>query len=253
MKTYVWVALGLFSLITITAYAPSTEAVDFNHAAISKTVIKETERVYGPDAASRVVAWNDLVMNCKNKPVIEKLALTNNFFNRIPIKSDIEIWGHAHWSTPFEMLTRNAGSHADHVIGKYVTLEALGVSLDHLQLTHVHSTATPDQAYMVLTYRSEPTAMPLVLDTVNDEIKPANERDDLFPQDSFNESGLWRSKDQKDGRNDAQTEAAAHIELWNEMNARMNQEILSAKNPSSPFKANIQTLETLKSGSPSKN
>ena len=231
MKIHTWVAFGLILLIT--AHAPITEAVDIKHVPISKTVIKYTQERYGPEAASRVVAWSDLVMNNKGKPLAEKLALTNNFFNQVPIKSDAAIWGHEHWSTPFEMLIHNAGSHADHAIGKYVTLEALGISIDHLQITHVHSTAVPDTEYMVLIYCSEPNAIPLVLDTVIGEIKPANERNDLFPQDSFNDSGLWLPREQKNGSYDAQAEAVAHIEavehveLWNEMNARMDKELFS--------------------------
>lgn len=245
MKTRAWIALGLISLFAV--YAPTTGAVNHNHAAISKTIIMETERVYGLDAARRVVAWSNLVMQNKDKPTAEKLALTNNFFNLIPIKPDVEIFGYEKWATPFEMLRNNVGSRADHAIGKYVTLEALGVSIDHLQVTHVHSTTTPDFAYMVLTYRSKPSDMPLVLDDVIGEIKPANERNDLFPQDSFNDDGLWLPREQKDGSNDAQVEAVAHeeavahVELWNEMNGRMNKELLPIQYPD---KKNI--LGTLK-------
>lgn len=229
MKAHVW-ALCFVSLFAVGA--PDAGAAELNHAAISKRIIKLTEKAYGADAASRVVAWNNMVMNSKDKPVAEKLALTNNFFNRIPVKPDVEIWGHTHWSTPFEMLARNAGSHADHVIGKYVTLEAMGISVDHLQITHVHAVATPDSTYMVLTYRPETGAMPLVLDTVDGKIKPANERSDLFPEDSLNDSGLWLSKEQKDGLQDANAEASRHIELWNEMNTRLDSEMLSNEDPS---------------------
>lgn len=225
MKEHSWLGLGLISLIAV--FAPIAKAVDINHAAISKAIIIETERVYGSDAAKPVVAWSDLVMHNKDKPIANKLELTNNFFNLIPIKPDKDIFGYEQWSTPFEMLTRNAGSNADHAIGKYVTLEAMGVSVDHMQITHVHSASVSDRMYMVLTYYSKPTAMPLVLDSVSGEIKPANERGDLFPQDSFNDDGLWLPKDDN---NDTLTEAVAHVEtvahveLWNKMNARMNQE-----------------------------
>lgn len=230
MKIHAWIALGLVFFFTVQALV--AEAVDLDHAAISKRVLKETEKKFGPEAVSRLIAWSDLINNNRDKSVAEKLKLTNNFFNRIPIRNETALWGHIHWSTPFEMLTRNAGSHADHVVGKYVTLEALGTSIDHLQITHVHSAATSDPTYMVLTYRSEPKAIPLVLDTVNGEIISADKRDDLFPEDSINDNGLWLSNVQKDGRTDAQTEANAHIELWNEMNARMDKEFLSVEDPS---------------------
>lgn len=231
MKSNAWITSGLFCLIA--ACPPAASAAEINHAAISNRVIKETERKFGPDAARRVIAWSDLVMENHHKPVAEKLVLTNDFINRVPVKSDKDLWGHSHWSTPYEMLARNAGSHADHAIAKYVTLEAMGVSVDHLHITHVHSMATPDQSYMVLTYHPEPGAMPLVLDTVSGQIKPANERTDLVPENSFNDNAMWLSTTQSDGRNDANEEAAKHIELWNEMNIRMDQELLSTEDPSS--------------------
>ena len=44
---------------------------------------------------------------------------------------------------------------------------------------------------MVLTYYPSPNAMPLVLDSLMDAIKPANQRTDLLPVYSFNAQGLW--------------------------------------------------------------
>ena len=44
---------------------------------------------------------------------------------------------------------------------------------------------------MVLTYYSSPNAMPLVLDSLINEIKPASERQDLLPVYSFNAEGLF--------------------------------------------------------------
>lgn len=230
MRTHTWTALGFASLFAICALA--AEAAELHQVAISKRVIKETEKAYGPDAANRIVAWGNLVNNNKNKPVAEKLALTNNFFNLVPIKSEEEIWGHKHWATPYEMLTRNAGSQSDHVVAKYITLESMGIRIDQMKITHVHSMKSPDLSYMVLTYQAEPSVMPLVLDTMDGDIKPANERTDLFPEHSLNNDGLWLSKKQKDGRDDAKEEALIHVELWNEVNARIKKEQLSIENPS---------------------
>lgn len=231
MKKHAWIYFGVASLFAVCTQIAG--AAELEHTAISKRVIRETEKKFGPEAANRVVAWNDLVKNNKDKTDAEKLALVNDFFNRVPVASEKELWDHPHWSTPFEMLRRNAGSQADHVIAKYVTLEALGVSIDHMKITHVHSMKSTDLSYMVLTYQSKPGVIPLVLDTLDREIKPANERNDLFPEHSINDSGLWLSKQQKDGRDDAQEEAYSHVELWNEMNARMDKELLSAEDASS--------------------
>jgi hypothetical protein len=44
---------------------------------------------------------------------------------------------------------------------------------------------------MVLTYYASPQAMPLVLDSLIDDIRPASQRTDLLPVYSFNANGLW--------------------------------------------------------------
>lgn len=230
MRTNAWIVFGFVSLLV--AQPLIAGAVEINHAAISDKVILQTTRKFGPDAAKRIAAWGDLVNKNKDKHVTEKLELTNRFINNIPLKSEEEIWGHSHWSTPYEMIVRNAGSHADHAIGKYVTLEAFGINIDKMHIVHVHSAAAPSQSYMVLTYYPEPTAEPLVLDTVNGEIKPASERNDLFPEHSLNDDGVWLPRMQADGASDANIEASAHIELWQEMNARMDKEFMSAEDPS---------------------
>lgn len=230
MKINNWIIFGFAALLS--AQPLIAEAVEFNHTAISDKVIKQTARKFGTDAAKRIVVWSELVEKNKDKPVAEKLELTNRFINSIPLKSEEEIWGHSHWSTPFEMIARNSGSHADHAIGKYVTLEALGIGIDKMHIVHAHSAATPSNSYMVLVYYPTPAAMPLVLDSVNGEIKPANERNDLVPEHSFNDDGMWLPKVQADGANDANIEASAHIELWREMNYRMDSEILPVENPS---------------------
>ena len=172
MKAHKWVIFCFASLIVIQTL--SAEAAKISRTIISSRIMKYTESEFGRDATRRVLLWRELIEKNKGKPIAEKLALTNKFINRIPIKSETEIWGHVQWSTPYEMLARNAGSHADHAIAKYVTLEALGVPIQNMQITHVHSAATLDDLYMVLTYSSNSKDMPLILDTINSEIKPGN-------------------------------------------------------------------------------
>ncbi len=196
--------------------------------ALTQKVLIGAEATYGPTAPRRLLAWTKLIASNKRKSVAEKLELTNDFFNRIPFKSDMELWGKRnYWPTPVEMLARNGGGHAAFAISKYFTLLALGVSIDQLQITYVTATTLPpaDQAHMVLTYYPRPDAMPLVLDNLDGEVKPANERNDLIPIYSFNGDGLWLAKERGDGR----SAASGHVDLWNEMNARMGKEFLLAE------------------------
>ena len=74
---------------------------------------------------------------------------------------------------------------------------------------------------MVLTYHPNPDAIPLVLDNLDPEIKPANERNDLIPVYSFNGDGLWLAKERNSGRS---VGSSGRISLWTQMNARMGKE-----------------------------
>lgn len=216
-----WPALGL-SLFFIAHVLVAEE--NYNVSITQKALIG-AEAKYGPTAPGRLLAWTKLIASSKRKSVAEKLELTNDFFNRIPFKSDMELWGkHNYWPTPLEMLARNGGGHAAFATSKYFTLLALGVRIDQLQITYVNATNLPpaDQAHMVLTYYPTPDAMPLVLDNLDGNVRPANERSDLIPIYSFNGDGLWLAKERGDGR----SAASGHIDLWNEMNARMGKEFL---------------------------
>jgi len=211
-------------------------AVENYDVSLTEKTLMGAEKKFGPSAPSRLLAWTKLIADNKKKPVAEKLELANDFFNRIPFKSGME----RDWVTPVEMLASNSGGSAAFAIGKYFTLLALGVSIDHLQITYVNAMSLPqsERAHMVLTYYSKPDAMPLVLDNLDRKIKPANERNDLTPIYSFNGDGLWLAKERSSGR----SEASGHIDLWNEMNARIGKEFLSTEEEESSKSARLNLL-----------
>ena len=68
--------------------------------------------------------------------------------------------------------------------------ERLGIPAEKLRITYVKA-LRQNRAHMVLTYYSSPDAMPLVLDSLIDAIKPASQRTDLLPVYAFNGEGLW--------------------------------------------------------------
>lgn len=224
--------LGLFLLFaTSTPFAASYEI------RITEKVIASAEAKYGHDARRRLAAWVNLLKSSRDKSESEKLKLVNAFFNRVSYTSDMENWGRPqYWATPVEMLASNGATAEDYAIGKYFTLLALGVNIDHLHIVYVKCTRLPpeNQAHMVLAYYSSPDSMPLVLDNLDPDIKPGSERDDLTPVYSFNGNGLWLARERSAGR----TAAADNANLWNEMNARMGKEFdESDLKPNSPRKA----------------
>ncbi len=215
----IWAIFGLVFLFV----ANSLFAQEGFKVSISEKVLIGADAKYGPTASRRILSWTKLIANSKNKPINEKLEAVNDFFNRIPSKSDMELWGKRnYWPTPVEMLARNGGSPASLAIGKYFTLLALGVRIDQLQITYVTAINLPpaNQSHMVLTYYPTPNSMPLVLDNIDGEVKSASERSDLIPIYSFNGDGLWLAKERSDGH----SEVSSHVELWNQMNTRMGKE-----------------------------
>lgn len=192
---------------------------------LTEAVIASAERKYGATARQRLSKWLQVVSANRKKADPEKLALANDFFNLVPFDSDIEHWGLPdYWATPVEKLASNGGDCEDYAIGKYFTLLALGVGIDKLRITYVKAPNAPnpaDQAHMVLTYYAKPDAIPLILDNLIPEIKPANLRNDLIPVYSFNGDGLWLAKERGAGR----VGGSEKISLWTQLNTRMGKEL----------------------------
>lgn len=188
-------------------------------------MLEGAEKRYGIKARERLEAWQRLIASARSRPESEKLELANNFFNQVPFISDAEHWNtNDYWATPTEMLVTNGGDCEDFSIGKYFTLIALGVSMDKLKITYVKAKNwnPVNQAHMVLTYYPTPNAVPLVLDNLIPEIKPASQRPDLTPVYAFNGAGLWLAKERGEGKSVAG--GSGNIGFWRKLNARMGKE-----------------------------
>ncbi|MFW0758679.1 cysteine protease LapG [Pseudomonas sp. H11T01] len=157
-------------------------------------ISRRAQALYGPlgEGAQRIDAWQRLLATQKQVGELEQLKVVNLFFNKqMRYEEDIDLWHRDdYWATPIEALWKGAGDCEDYAIAKYFSLRHLGVSSDKLRITYVKALRL-NRAHMVLTYYSSPEAMPLVLDSLIDAIKPASQRTDLLPVYSFNAEGLW--------------------------------------------------------------
>lgn len=157
-------------------------------------ISRRAETLYGPlgEGRKRIDAWQQLLATQKQISEPEQLKVVNQFFNKqLHYREDIDLWRQEdYWATPIEALWKGAGDCEDYAIAKYFTLRHLGVPSEKLQITYVKALSL-NRAHMVLTYYPSPNAMPLVLDSLIDVIKPANQRTDLLPVYSFNAQGLW--------------------------------------------------------------
>ncbi|WP_409279568.1 cysteine protease LapG [Pseudomonas defluvii] len=157
-------------------------------------ISRRAQALYGPLGAGqgRIDAWQQLLATQKQQSEVERLNVVNQFFNRqLRYEEDIDLWREVdYWATPIQSLIKGAGDCEDYAIAKYFSLRRLGIPSEKLRITYVKA-LRQNRAHMVLTYYSNPDAMPLVLDSLIDAIKPASQRADLLPVYAFNGEGLW--------------------------------------------------------------
>lgn len=182
-----WAVLSIFGMLLL----GTVWAQDY-----SPTYLNEIQKKYGEYAKRRLVAWEKLKNDLKNADERKKLEEVNTFVNLLEYRSDLEHWGTENfWATPLEMIVSGAGDCKSYTITKYFTLLDLGVPDDKLLITYVKALDfNQAQAHMVLTYYATPNSIPLVLDNINKEILPADQRKDLIPIYAFNGKGLWQAK-----------------------------------------------------------
>ncbi|MFT6916005.1 MAG: putative transglutaminase-like cysteine proteinase [Motiliproteus sp.] len=173
--------------------------------------------VYGERAGLRMQAWRDMVQQGPESSEGETLAKVNRFFNQLAWIEDPVLWGEAdYWATPLEFLGANGGDCEDFSIAKYLTLIELGIDEQKLRISYVKSIRY-NQAHMVVTYYATPSSMPLVLDNIDGEIKPADQRPDLIPVYSFNGKSLWLNRERDRG---VLAGPADRLSLWNDLRSR---------------------------------
>jgi predicted transglutaminase-like cysteine proteinase len=157
-------------------------------------IIRNAEKRYGKidNAKVRIEEWDRLINSSLNIEENQQLQAVNGFFNRqLRFVDDSINWRQTdYWATPIEALVKGAGDCEDYAIAKYFTLRRLGIPSEKLRITYVKALKY-NQAHMVLTYYSSPSAVPLVLDNLIGEIRPATQRKDLLPVYAFNAEGLY--------------------------------------------------------------
>lgn len=176
-----------------------------------------------PDAAQRrLAAWESLIEDIRGLPTRQQLERANQFFNQLRWLSDGQQFGSRdYWATPMEFLGRGAGDCEEFAIAKYVTLVKAGMPSAQLRIAYVKA-LRPPQAHMVLTWAAKSGDMPLVLDNLIPDIRPASARKDLIPVYSFNADSLWISKS---GGVEQRVSDASNVGHWQDLRRRMATEI----------------------------
>jgi len=190
-----WVgALALLALGATFAFAAARE-LGFSRS-VTKGLVENYSSKFGWGSARRLTGWPTFVSRIPTELARQSgseqqmLAAVNTFFNRLPFVSDQEHWGvEDYWASPAEMLASDGGDCEDYAIAKYFTLKELGVPIERLRITYVKAVRL-NQAHMVLAYYATPDAVPLILDNLEERVRPATERTDLVPVYNFNDDDV---------------------------------------------------------------
>jgi predicted transglutaminase-like cysteine proteinase len=183
------VTMGLFAIVAI---AQALAELGYS-TRVSARLVGAYAAKFGTPAQGRLEAWKKFSSDQKEKALqeIERLVLINRYLNRIRFIDDEKHWGIAdYWATPAESVASDGGDCEDFSIAKYFLLKELGVPVAKLRLVYVKAVRL-NQAHMVLAYYSTPNADPLVLDNLEDTVRPASQRSDLIPVYSFNDEEVW--------------------------------------------------------------
>ena len=160
---------------------------------VSPRLVEVYGKRFGPQARERLEAWKRDAAERKRTPAAEAdlLIEVNRMLNRVRFVDDAVHWREEdYWATPAESIGSNGADCEDFSIAKYFLLKELGVPISRLRMTYVKSLKL-NQAHMVLAYYARPDAEPLVLDNLEDTVRPASQRRDLVPVYSFNDEEVW--------------------------------------------------------------
>lgn len=196
--------------------------------AFSADRVQQVARERGAGAERMVQEMQELVSRLAQADEAAQHEQTNLFYNRkIRYASDLRLWQQLdYWASPLETFGQGRGDCEDYAIAKYFTLLAGGIPASKMRLIYVKAdlpaTATqPAESvgHMVLAYYAQPTAEPVILDNLTDEIRLASQRPDLKPVFSFNTEGLWQGVGQQ-----SMGDPMARISKWRDAMNRIKAE-----------------------------
>ncbi|ENY71860.1 periplasmic protein [Aeromonas diversa CDC 2478-85] len=206
----------LLLLLFVPFFVPADNRLD----ADDQRLVTRAEQTYGARAGKRVATWRLLAMEGKGANWSEKQRLerVNNFFNQMRFVDDIKLWRRTdYWATPLEFLGAAGGDCEDFSISKYFTLLELGIPDEKMRMVYVKALRY-NQFHMVVAYYETPGSVPLILDNLIPDIRPATRRADLAPVFSFNGSHLWLMKARGQGELAGNS---SRLGLWNDLRNRM--------------------------------
>lgn len=223
-----WLRYLALLAIGASAVLAATRELGFSRS-VTPGLVEHLAARFGAGSRTRIGGWQEFVraFPAERRQLprneLELLGSVNTFFNRLPFVTDLAHWGvEDYWATPAEALASNGADCEDFSIAKYFALKELGVPIERLRITYVKAVRL-NQAHMVLAYYPAQNAVPLILDNLEDKVKPASERADLIPVYSFNDEDLLIVRE---GQSAASAGSSSQIRLWRYLLHKLETELL---------------------------
>ena len=210
--TTIFKTLFIFSILSMVVVSSVSAAHVFEPW--EDEVFVAIGKEHGPEAEKRIRKIMDVIQANHNKPVMEKLELTNDFLNNIPWIADSDLWKREdYWATPFETLTTFGGDCEDMAIGKYAMLRLMGIPDDALGFAYVET--REKERHMVLVFKENENSPLYVLDNQNPNVLTGPERKDLLAIYVFQNDGKLYIIDNKGGKRSVKKEfTGRRFEKW---------------------------------------
>ena len=200
-------ATSLFFTLSVNASNPDADWVSLSSKLQQSSTVT--------DSMSR--NWLAKLSEVQQEPVEVKLKTVNDFFNRsVQLASDLDSWGdYDFWATPFELLKNQQGDAEDFVFAKLLSLLMLGFHEDRLIVVYTvaegtNPSITTPRPHSVLLCLCGENEEPLILDSLETRVLPAQRRTDLKPVAAFR---LLDHRLSKDLLNDSDY-AASQVESY---------------------------------------
>ncbi len=221
-----WITyLALFFIGVGMVFAASRE-LGFS-SSVTAGLVEHLAAKFGPGSTRRIGDWQGFIRAFPTERRaggdLRLLEPVNAFFNRVPFVSDMIHWRvEDYWASPAEMIASDGGDCEDFSIAKYFALKELGVPIERLRITYVKAVRL-NQAHMVLAYYATPGGVPLILDNLDDEVRPASDRTDLVPVYSFNDEDLLIVRQNQPA---VSAGGSSQVRQWSSLLAKLERELL---------------------------
>jgi predicted transglutaminase-like cysteine proteinase len=132
--------------------------------------------------------WNKLTASAKSMQPMEKLQAVNNFFNRWPYRTDLDLYGLVdYWATPAEFI-KNSGDCEDYSVTKMFALIQLGLDPAKLRVVILKDRIRNFDHAVLAVYLDDDV---YILDNVSPMVLPHSKYGHYRPILSFNLSYRW--------------------------------------------------------------